>query len=218
MSTSVVAAAHRVPRRVLLLGAIAAAAAVAVVSISTPATTQAAPNVEPIKAAINGALVSQQVAALPPASQGSRALLAADVQTVSARGRSDMAKYFGKDELTRRDAVLDQRLERQATGDIRYLAGGVSRTVITSLNTCANGVPPVLPGSSGPPATPLPCDYAVATVEADVWLDIAQVQPDGSLVVAHPKNTMLFTLQLQLINGSWLVVDEESKYAPGSEP
>jgi hypothetical protein len=188
----------------------------AAIVLSFPSATKAAPDEAPIRLAIKNAIISQQMAPMPGANFKGRALAQADRATIEGLGRSDLAKYFAGNELAKRNTVLAQNLDGQMVGDVRYLDAGVSRIDIVSLDTCASAVPAADP--SGAVGTPLPCDMVTATVQADVWLDIAQVQDGGKLVVAHPKNTMIFTLELQHIDNRWLVIDEEGNYAPGSEP
>jgi len=114
------------------------------------------------------------------------------------KSQTELAKHFGGHELTRRQQALDGLVEQQTTGNVRILSAGIRSFIVSSVSATENS----------------------ATVKAQgvVWRDIAQVQTDGSMVVAHPANTMIWTLQLELTAGTWLVVDQLASFAPGSEP
>ena len=120
------------------------------------------------------------------------------VQGIREQGRLELSKHFAKQELERSLRALEQHLEKEASGEIRYLAAGVSRVDIASLTV--HGV------------------LATVAADADLWVDVAQVHPDGTIAVAHPRGTMLLTLDLEKIDGSWLVVEETAKYPSGTGP
>lgn len=162
-------------------------------------TAQAAPDDTAIRQAASDAVISEQMApVLPPGGNAAMPITQAVSQTMVDRGHADLAKHFASKELDRRDATVKGLIDRQTAGDVRILAAGVDSFKVTSVTI------------SG--------DEATVSATGVVWRDIAQVQTNGSLVVASPRNDMLFTLTLQDIKGTWLVVDQNVKYAPGSEP
>lgn len=151
-----------------------------------------------IRQAVRDAVTAAQVTALPPAAYHGGRMSAAMVQGIRERGRVELSKHFAKGELDRSLGALEQHLEKEASGEIRYLAAGVSRVAITSLSV--QGV------------------RATVAADADLWVDVAQVQPDGTMAVAHPKGSMILTLELEKMDGSWLVVEETAKYPSGTGP
>lgn len=187
------------PRRRLIRVAASALLVTAALAVSGLfASVSADPDVAAVKRVATGAIQTQQAISLPPASYAGGPMSQGTASEMVRQGEGQMAQFFGGPELVRRDQALQANVSEQSSGAIRYLGAGVSRIDITSVTRDG--------------------DLATVAATVDLWADLGQVQVNGQLAVAHPKNTMLLRLALQKINGSWLVVDETMNYAPGSEP
>ncbi len=123
---------------------------------------------------------------------------AAMVADVKARGHDELAAVFEGPVLQARLQAMETNVDGAQAGDIRYLAAGVKNIDIADV---------VIDG-----------DSARVHATATVWTDVGQVQPGGTLAVAHPENEMIYTLTLGKTSGTWFVVDESITFAPGSEP
>jgi hypothetical protein len=155
-------------------------------------------SVRAIRSAISDGLVAAQTAALPPpGARGERPTEAA-IAAIRRGARASVARYYAGGALDERLAAVESSLSEAALGDVVYLDAGVDSIVIRNVDVAGN--------------------TATASGTAEVWLDVGQVQPGGSIAMAHPRNTMLLAFSLMLDGGTWKIVAQSQRFAPGSEP
>jgi hypothetical protein len=151
-----------------------------------------------IRAAIGNGLLASQTGPLAPKEQRGKKLAAATIAELKSNGRANLAKYYRKQALEDRTNALDAAITEEADGTIVFLDSGIDNLVISEVVVSGN--------------------TATAKGSGEVWLDVGQVQPDGSIIVAHPRNTMLFGFALSYESGAWQIVAQDRAFAPGSEP
>ena len=165
------------------------------VAASAPPTS---PDDAPIRGVVTRALHLLQESTIPPAAYQGGPLSASLRTQMHSSAMADARTTFAGRGLSWYEGVVNHNLDEQASGVVRHLAGGVSRIEITSIQVTG--------------------DQAVVAATEDVWADIGQVQPSGTMAVAHPKNTMLARVMLKRVGGRWYVTDYRASFAPGSEP
>jgi hypothetical protein len=183
-------------RTIALASALGAAVVLTIVAAGT--ILSAGPDGPAIRQTVITVIHAQQEVSLPPSSYVGGRMSAQMTSGIVDRGRELLAKSFAGGELARRLQVLSANVNAEASGEIRYLAAGVSGIRVTAVTIVG--------------------DRADVSATADVWADVAQVQAGGKLATAHPRNTIRYTLTLQKIDRVWFVMDESMKFAPGSEP
>jgi hypothetical protein len=155
-------------------------------------------NDAPIRAMLTKAIVAAQTAALPPKSERGKKLSQATIGQIRNAARQQLAQYFVRDELARRLGTVDSLLGEESSGDEAFLDAGVDNIVIGDVT--------------------IDGDSASADGSGDAWLDVAQIEDDGSLRVAHPRNTMIFSFDLIWDGTTWMVSGQSGQFAPDSEP
>jgi hypothetical protein len=151
-----------------------------------------------VRSIVVAALHAQQEVGLPPGTYKGGAISPSLAQAMLDTGNAELERYFAGDQLASAKEVLASNVTAQQPGEIRDLAAGINSIDVTSV---------AIDG-----------DTADVTASADLWAEFGQVQDDGTMVVARPTNTKLYSLTLKRIDGDWFVVDESSEFAPGSEP
>jgi hypothetical protein len=151
-----------------------------------------------IRSAITEGLLAAQTAPLAPKSAQGKKLSKETIGQIRQKGRDKLSKFYARSAFDDRMAALDSGVAEQASGEIVFLDSGIDNVVVSDL---------VVTG-----------DTATATAIAEVWLDVAQVQPDGTLATAHPRNTMLLDLSLAWDGGVWKIVGQTGTFSPGSQP
>jgi hypothetical protein len=161
-------------------------------------TAQGTADVAAIKAVAIAALHTQQEVGIPPESSNRGPISASLKSNMSVTGLAQLSEVFGGSQLDTAKTVLADALDQESAGQILTLGAGIDNIVLTSV---------VVSG-----------DSATVAATADVWAKFAQVQTDGSLINAAPRNSKIYSLFLKQMGNKWLVVDEESRFAEGSTP
>jgi hypothetical protein len=151
-----------------------------------------------VRDAVSSGLLAAQQAPLPPTAARGRRLDAGISALIHKDGRASLARHFAAQQLVERTQALDAAISEETTGDVAFLDSGIDGLVVSSISV------------SG--------DDATAVASGTVWLDVAQIQDDGSLVTATPRNLMNFTFGLHWDGASWLIVSQSGTFAPGNAP
>jgi hypothetical protein len=167
---------------------------IAGVVLGTPADVDASA----VRKAVTEAIRVEQTAPFPPSSYTGGPMSSALQEAITSAGRGELARYFADPELSRREAVLRETVQEQASGEERWLSGGIDNVQISDVTVSGT--------------------TAQASASAEVWAQFAQVQPGGKVVTANPHNTMLYTFVLEKRSEAWVVTEQVMKFAPGSEP
>ena len=173
-----------------------------VVALMLAAATFGSPgdaSADAIRDTVANAIRVEQTAPFPPPSGYSGGPMSSTLQqSIISTGEADFAKSFAEPELSQRASALRDAVDEQASGQELWLSGGVDNIQVSEV---------AVSGTT-----------ARVSASAEVWAVFAQVQADGKVVPAYPRNKMLYTFVLQEQDGAWLVTDQVMTFAPGSEP
>lgn len=173
--------------------------AVAVVGFTSIRTYAAGQDIE---AAFEKAQIVRQNMIVPPGSYHGGVMPQTMQTQILASARANLNTVFTPSMVQNELKVVQNAIAEQSTNapySVISLGGGVSNFDINSVQL--NG------------------DTATISAVVTAWAKMAQVQPDGSLVVAQPHNDLDVTATLvQNSSGQWQVSQEQWTFAPGSAP
>lgn len=176
----------------------AALALVATVILGVQLFLTADPDVPSVKALCDRALRASQSLAVPPVADRGRPLSAATAARMKADGEATLRDLYTGPVLARQISELDAFIAEQLGGAFVVRDAGVSKADCDDVAV------------SG--------DTATVKAEVEIWTKLGQVQEDGSVIAARPKNVQEYVFTMVKVDGRWLIDGEHWEFKPGFGP
>ena len=146
-----------------------------------------------------GALLAEQTVTTPPGGYRGGPIVGAIQREMLDRAAVVLAQYYTGAQLVHEVGAYQGAIrgEQGATG-ARILGGGVAQFAVSNITIAG--------------------EKATVTVQAVIWLTVAQDDGRDPLIVASPHNAILASFTLIRRDGRWLISAQTSRFASGSGP